>query len=436
MLLASGILTQSSAYGADSAAAARGEPVEQACQKIYAKGWHATEGERRDEFPKLARPEKGEPFADPVYGTCVVRVTAHDREPPTGFARNDYSRRQAFNADNTKLFIIAYDGAWHLYDAASLRYLKPLRALSGDAEPQWHPTNPDLLYFVPRDGVGMKLYELNVRTDEVRIVGDFERRLKKQWPGAYTAWTRSEGSPSADLRYWAFQVDDADWNGLGMFTYDLTTDTILAIYDFKANGRSRPDHLSMSPSGNYVVVGWDEGPFVFTRDLKGERPLAKNGEHSDLARAADGDDVYVSVDYEKSGGPVYMVNLRTGERTDLFNSYQMHTATAMHFSGKAFGQPGWVLMSTYADYSRVPLPWSSAPQWLHRKVFAVQLKSNPKILNLAHDHAAYAKYWTEPQASVNRDFTRILFNSNWDTPSELDVDAYMIVLPRGAMALP
>jgi hypothetical protein len=33
---------------------------------------------------------------------------------------------------------------------------------------------------------------------------------------------------------------------------------------------------------------------------------------------------------------------------------------------------------------------------------------------------------------VNRDFTKILFNSNWDRASE-DIDAYMIELPVGAI---
>ena len=60
---------------------------------------------------------------------------------------------------------------------------------------------------------------------------------------------------------------------------------------------------------------------------------------------------------------------------------------------------------------------------------AVELKANPRIVNLAHHHSNYAEYWTEPQASSNRDLTRILFNSNWGSTSKLDVDAYMVMIP-------
>jgi hypothetical protein len=180
----------------------------------------------------------------------------------------------------------------------------------------------------------------------------------------------------------------------------------------------------MSPSGQWVVVSWDDGPVAFSRDFSTSRKLHPKGEHSDLAIGADGDDYYVSIDYEGRGGPVFMRNLRTGVRTDLFPTYLQHTATAIHFSGKAFGRPGWVLASTYAEGGG-PL------QWLHAKVFAIELAPNPRVVLLAHDHVVYAEYFTEPHASVNRDFTRVVFNSNWDTGSKTDVDAYLIELPKG-----
>jgi hypothetical protein len=79
------------------------------------------------------------------------------------------------------------------------------------------------------------------------------------------------------------------------------------------------------------------------------------------------------------------------------------------------------VISTYAT--------EPATQWLHKNVFAVELKADPTIVNLAHTHVDSNGYWSEPHASVNRDFTRVMFNSNWDTGSDVDVDAYMVVLP-------
>ena len=64
-----------------------------------------------------------------------------------------------------------------------------------------------------------------------------------------------------------------------------------------------------------------------------------------------------------------------------------------------------MLVSTYAaDGKR---------QWLHEKLMAVSLTPHPQVKGLAYHHGAYNGYWTEPQATVNPDFTRVLFNSNW-----------------------
>jgi len=38
-------------------------------------------------------------------------------------------------------------------------------------------------------------------------------------------------------------------------------------------------------------------------------------------------------------------------------------------------------------------------------------------------------YWAEPHASVNADFTRILFTSNWGRPGTGDVEMFLIELP-------
>lgn len=396
-----------------------GSNLGSACGTAYTTGLTLKSGFVTDPIPSLGKPAKGKAFTDPTYKTCMVRVTDHAVEPPSGFARNDYSRRQAFNADSSKLIVYAYDGHWHLYDARTFAHLKVLPGPAADAEPQWHPTDPNLLYYLPTNG-GMVVNELNVTTNTSRVVGNFSGRLP--WSNAARLWTKSEGSPSADGRYWAFMVETSNFSPLGIVVWDRVTDTIVSTM---ANS-VRPDHLSMSPSGNYVVVSWLDKVVAYDRNLQNPRTIQKSSEHSDIALDENGDDIYVSVDYQSGNGAVFMVNLRTGARTDLFATYVNGTATAMHFSGKAFRKPGWVLVSTYANYG-------GATQWLHRKIMAVQLKATPVIYHLAHTHAVDNGYWTEPQASVNRDFTRVLFTSNWEVNSSMDLDAYMIEIPAGAL---
>jgi hypothetical protein len=393
------------------------------CAPFYAKDWKPVMGFDRRQPVASPKPTRGKPFADANFKTCIVRVTDHDADGVRGFLRNDYSRRQAFNADDSKVIVYALDGSWHLYDTKTLKYLGALPGVGGDAEPQWHPTNPKLLYYVPAFGIGMVLKEIDVTTLKSRVVADLGARLKAIWPTANTANTKSEGSPSRDARYWGFAVDDAQWNGLGMFTYDLTKDQIIATYDFAKNHRTRPDHVSMTPSGKYITISWGDGVYAFTPDFGKSVKLHHKSEHSDIAVDGNGDDIFVSVDYEEDLGAVFMVNIRTGVRTNLFPTYLEHSVTAMHFSGKAYNRPGWILMSTYAEGGG---PW----QWLHGKIFAVELKANPRIIDIAHHHVFHDDYFTEPHASVNRDFTRVVFGSNWDVKTKTDIDTYMIELPK------
>lgn len=417
--------------GATAAAPAVATPaaddLSKGCAAIYGGGWAPVWGMDNAAIADVKKPAKGQPFSEPAYKTCVTRATDHAADGLKGFAREEYSRRQAFNADSSKMLITSVDGGWYLYDARTFAKLKALEGIAGDAEPHWHATDPNLLYYLPRNGVGMKMYEMNVATNVSRVVGDFGARLKALWPDAMAAWTHDYGSPSADSRYFALSVADTNWKGLGIFTYDVRSDKILATFSLPPGS---PQALpSMSPSGKYVVVTWGkEGGTTdrFTPDFKNKLTVAQTVEHSDLAIDANGDDTYVSIDYHSDGGPVFMVNLRTGARTDLFRTYLSGSATAMHFSGKAFRRPGFVLMSTYQD-------GGGPKQWLHRKVFVVELRAKPRILNLAHHRVIPDGYWTEPHATVNRDFTRVLFNSDWDNKSELDVDTYMIQLPRRAL---
>ena len=387
------------------------------CAALYGAAFNTIEGTVAAPSPSSSRPSKGVPFKDPAFGTCVVRATNHATEPPSGFARNDYSRRQAFNVDNSRFLSYAYDGAWHLYDANTLAHIRVLDGPGGDAEPQWHPVDPSLLYYIPTNG-GMTLWRLNVETNASTKVADFAGKLP--WSGVARVWSKSEGSPSADGRFWCFMAETSSFGIRGVFTYDLQTQRVVGTRTLS----SRPDHVSMSPSGRYCVVsGGDvsDATVAWDRTFSTSRVVHHGGEHSDLALGPDGSDYYVAVDYQSAGGDLYMINLVTGVKTVLFPTYIDGTATAYHISGKGFSRPGWVLMSTYARFG--------AEKWLHERVMAVELKANPRIINLAHHHSRYNGYWTEPHASVSRDFTHVLFTSNWGSSSDLDVDAFMLRLP-------
>ena len=414
-------------------------------------------GTERHLLPDNARPPFLSSTQDPVYGSCVVRVTDNAAHPEAPAERNDYSRRQAFNANDTYFLLAARDGHWHLHDAATGRFIRVLNnltgatdRLAGDAEPQWHPTDPDLLYFLPRDGIGMQIYQLDLRTNQVSVVADMGPQIQQHWPDASVASTRSEGSPSADGRYWCFMaravVDNGSWPMRGVFTWDLQEQRIVGTL----NQDGTPDHVSMSPSGKYCVVSHTTatgpGTRSYRRDFQAPYSdstpdtwlqLHTTSEHSDIALDPQGHDTYVSVDYQSNGGDVFMQDLETGQRTPLFSTYPGRTATALHISGKAYNRPGWVLVSTYAEHpaddSSVQGLHDERRQWLHRKLFAVSLTKNPDIRSIAYANSDAFQYEAEPQATVNRNFTRMLFNSTWNGSSMADQEVFLTAITAQAL---
>ena len=418
-----------------------------ACKAFYAAAPNFTLTTRRaiDPMPALAKPAKGVAYAEPTYKTCMVRTTDHVADGLPGIAKNAYSRRQAFNADSTRQLVYSVDGGtWHIYDANTHARLKELSGPAADSDIQWHSTRPDLIYFVAGYmGSSMQVTELNVVNGTKRVIGDFGDRLRAMYPGATptNTLTNDEGSPSKDGRYWCFMVRDADhpytdgpskgsWRPVGVFTWDRDTDTILGSMPLT----EIPDHVSMSPNGTHCVVSSDGpiGTAAFSRDFKKKTPLLISSQHSDLGIDANGRDVYIAVNYKidpaAEDGEVFAMDLETGAKTTLFNVYT-EAQSNLHLSGKAFNKPGWLLFDANADEGDDT--GGPRTRWMQRKVMAMPIKANAPIYSLAFTRVRYIGYDTAPVASVNRDFTRIVFNSNWGGGQ--DVDVYSIEIPAGLL---
>lgn len=369
----------------------------------------------------MAKPTRGVVYPEPNFGTCMVRATDHAADGLNTFARNDYSRRQAFNADGSLYLEYAYDGSWYIYDQKTYKMIKVLPGVDGDAECQWHPTDPALLYYLPING-GLKLYCLNVNTLAQTTAADFTGKTPWSSKAAHI-WTRSEGSPSKDARYWGFQVEDASFNTLGYIVWDIVANSLVG--SMPVNSWGRPDHCSMTPSGRWIVISWDSpgGTWAYSPDFKTKKQLHTTSEHSDLAIGANGHDYYVSIDYSSNAGSIFMFDIDAGVRTDLIPTYINGDAAAFHISGKAFNKPGWVVVGAYAEYG------PAAPPWYNQQIFILELAANPRVYGLAYHRSYDGDYFCETHCSPNRDLTRLAFNSNWNnTTTPLDVETYQLIL--------
>lgn len=419
------------------------------CNSFYSSGFSLSEGKVNPPQAAMSKPAKGNVFKEPNFGTCMVRGTDHANEQPSTFARNDYSRRQAFNADSSRFIVYSNDGWWHLYNANTLQHISRLspRAvnpstpaqyhMAGDAEPQWHPTDPNSLYYLPTNG-GTTLLKLDVRDNSYEVAANFSGKLPSWGSAARHIWTKSEGSPSADGRYWGFQVEDANFRLLGYMVWDLQENRLAG----SMQSSSRPDHSSMSASGRWFVPSSDStGTWAWSRDFKTKKKLLHKSEHSDLALGPNGEDYFVAIDYQSDKGDVFFVDIDACPsvpasasdaplcpRTTLFPTYANGSSAALHVSGKGFSKPGWAVISTYATKASRDGSWP----WYTNKIFAVELKANPRVYPIAYTRAAGGGYWAEPHASVSRDFSRVIFNSNWGKSGE-DIDSYIVHLPASAL---
>ena len=394
-----------------------------------------------DPIKAIARPERStglsDVLIDPAYGTRLYRATAV-AEGEGDRMRHEYSRRQAFNADNTRYLAQDGKGFWHLYDATTFGYLRKLPDLAGDCEPLWHPSEPARLYFTERNG-GMVWWLLDVETGTKEQAFDFTGQTP--WSGATSFWTKGEGTLSADgkvLGLMATSYDAAAQRNTchGLLALDLENKTVIGTLDasaFPVPG-AFPDHISTAPSGTYVVPSWlagEGGTVAYSTDFTQSRQLLDGSEHSDLALGPDRRDLLVVADYGK--GQIVSIDVATGERNDLHTLYPFDgEAYAVHISGQSFGVPGWAVISTYGDSaghnSQTPAPTLRAE---YRKVWLLELTPGGRALNVAHIRADWDKvdgdpYFLEPQASASRDLSRIIFTTNFGGG---EINSYVIGLP-------
>ncbi len=388
-------------------------------------------------LPGMAEPIPRQWFTDPTFGTCLVRVTDRDKDLSAGDTStslvNEYARVQSFNADGSKLLAHGTAGTWYLYDAQTLL---PLGELPLAVEPRWDANDPHVIYYSDET----RLMSYNVQTEEQNEIRDFADDFPGQNLSA--VWMRYEGRPSRETRYWGLMAEDENWDTVAFLVYDRIADQV-TIRDV----RNLPgvdegiDHVTISPLGTYFIASFDRyceygelgddadpcGMMVYDHDLTNGRGLLRILGHYDVALDAQGREVVIYQDIDSD--EIAMVDLETGAVTPLWDIDFSHTAIGLHFSGLAYGVPGWAVISTHDDEETIYT-------WMDDQVFLVELKANGRVVRLAHTHSIVDSsqpveyyYWAEPHATINPYLTRILFTTNWGRYNTGQVEMVMIALP-------
>ncbi len=389
--------------------------------------------------PFMPEPAARSPFRDPVFGSCLVRATDRQAdlsaEDESKGLKNEYARVGSFNADESAILVYGTSGEWFLYDAASLR---PRGKLPIGLEPRWDAVDPLMLYYSD----GTRLMAHDVAAGQSTLVHDFAADFPGQ--NLTAVWTAQEGRPSRDTQTWGLMAEDENWLPVAFVVYNRLSDEV-RVRDMRGvpGMEDDIDHVTISPLGTYFLASFDRyceagaelgddahpcGLMVYDRDLTGGRGLLRIIGHYDVALDADGREVvvYQSLDTDE----IAMLDLESRAITPLSAIDFSHTPIGFHFSGLAYDKPGWALVSTYSG------GYPDAYTWMDDQLFAVELKAGGRIVRLAHTHSLVDQeqehdYWAEPHASVNHDFSRVLFTSNWGRSGSEGVEMYFLEVPPG-----
>lgn len=385
--------------------------------------------------PNIPKPAASAAFSDPMFGTLVMRLTDSKAVGLEG-CFPEYSKRQAWNADETLLLLRTGNGEALLYDGQTYQFKKVLPLVGGE-DVMWHPTDPFIIWYNPDNA----LHAYHIQTDTDTILVTFSN---------YTfANTRGEGNFSNDGRYYAFAGQLYDEQTKEVAFKDLVLFDVLNKKEVSRlalpSTLSDFDWVSVSPKGDFVVVdygGSSTEPFhgVEVYDTQFHRlwqkPLGYG--HSDLGVDENGDQVLVIDYYNEATNrtEIKKVRLSDGQETTLLTLFW---AFYTHISCRNTLQPGWCLISTYDGEGRLT---DDTASWLpfEDEIFLLKLDGSQQVHRLTHHHSRryspetpdsdHSVYFAEPHATLSRKGDRVLFGSNWRENIQLvvSVDAYLVDL--------
>jgi hypothetical protein len=382
--------------------------------------------------PGIPKPPALAPFTDPVFGNGITRVTDAAAAGWIG-AFPDYSKRQAWNADETLLLLKINNGDdLAVLDAATYQVRHVIPGIGASQDVFWHPFDPAHLFYNLEATLWVREALTDLPPATVWTFGDYT-----------FADTAAEGNLSRDARFYAvYAHNDAPATPHdASILVDLAAKRELGRLDVPTNLQAF-DWISVSPLGKYVVVDYAtdlDAPFngveVYDQafHLRWRKPLGAG--HSDMGVDADGSEVLVMDVYNNDTNLTDIRKFRLSDGAEtLLLSIQVFD---QHISCRNESNAGWCFVSTFDYVDRLtdsPADWEP----FEDEVFALKLDGSGEVRRLAHHHSRRyspttpdpdaSVYFAEPHATVDRSGTKVLFGSNWriDVGEARAIDAYVV----------
>jgi hypothetical protein len=366
--------------------------------------------------PSVPKPGYLRSFIDPFYRTRITRISG---DPGTAIPRvggtwspvvkHHYSKDQAWNADQSLLYILNSDGTTYTKGGLFLDGNTYAPLFGGATKPSsstaiWHRTNPNLMVYAAGSVLGV----WNVRTGLKTTI--------KSFSGYSTLGIgRNEGNLSLNGTRIVLNATRGSDSHVVCFAYDIPTRTKFPDIDITTLYSGKLDNCSISPKGGYVLVqNSSDYTTIFTVQGVKVADFRTYGtpSHSDMAVDTNGEEVAVGVDKGSTGkhGLVIKRRLKDGAITRLTTAgYASHTSCR---DTAALQQ--WAFCSYEA---------SSYPLYLSEIV--APLLDGSKVYRLCHHHNVEVDYDSETHGSASPTGDRVIFVSNWGVPGGRPVQTYV-----------
>jgi hypothetical protein len=342
-------------------------------------------------------------------GTRITRIadrTAFGTAPE--YLRHHYSKTQPWNSDGTRV-ILAEDDENPLLDGKTYQIQStPTPPLKGGQGPKsrWSCKDPNKMFKIN----GNTWYHIdvaaNIQTTKFTFSDYSQLNL------------RNEGNLSYDDKYVALAGQKiSSPNGsadLWVVLFNVETNTIVdeIMFANRYNTISIIDWVSMSPSGEYVVIKWYDATglgvdvYKFPNNvLTFHRELSARSAHGDIGVDSEGNDVWVVAESDGTNHPgvgLSMYDLETGDYTTLLDEQSGGSPyQAVHVSCRNYKRPGWAYISTSTQ--------SSNPM----EILAVKLDGSKTVERYGYSHNNYFDGRSAVVPVPNPDGTKVMFNSNW-----------------------
>jgi hypothetical protein len=440
----------------------------------YDPGQGLVKGKSPVPYSALAKPAKGQTVTDPDFGTKITRITDAQTDWGATVAVPVYPTIQAWNADESLLFIYVTSPfkGWGLFDGKTYAFKKWLDINPPDVEQvYWSTTDPALLYYIDNNTNYYALTQLNVSTGIKTVLHNFSADLtaggvlhscansSAKIGGGEDPFFMSYANDLIGLGCYLGKNGTGGSAAFGAFSYRISTNTIGALLTVEADV---PQALP-SGTGTYFYDNTSSVSVLDAATNTVKRTIAFDGSnHSDMLKSGNGDDLVAGCQFDgpSGSGTLMVANLSKGGSVKTIIGEAKgdpYPPTGTLVSGKSWQNPGWVAVAITGCPSGTngncngynPSAAANPQTYLDQEILVANVDSGT-VYRAAHhrttgnySNASNSNYWAQPNLVLSPSGTRILFASDWGAANpksvtvngNAPVDVYVLELPCYATAV-